>query len=108
MHETGLARQLLPQIQKIAAEKGLNRVKKIKLEIGEGLGVEEDLLVHSLKDHLLPGTVAEGAEIEIKWMPVGLLCENCGKIYTDFVEKCPVCGGTLKLSGRQLRVVDCL
>lgn len=95
MHELGIAEDLFHIVKDKAKENNLKAVTKIVVVVGEASGIEEDFLRHSLTDHLLPGTIAEKAELEITKEPLQVKCAACG-IKIDSQQssslECPNCG----------------
>ncbi len=95
MHELGLAQDFWEVIKQKAKENNLKKIEKITLRVGTASGIEEDFLRHSFVDHIFPGTIAEGAELEIIDEPVKARCKSCGKDITsaeEFALGCPFCG----------------
>ena len=64
MHEHGLARDIYPELEKLAQENNLSKVTHVILDIGMLHGVEADFLAHSF-EHAFEGTIFEGAKVEI-------------------------------------------
>jgi len=97
MHELSIAQDLFRIVEDKAKENNLKAVTKIVVVIGEASGIEEDFLRHSLTEHLMPGTAAEKAELEITIEALQARCVACG-IEIDFQQssslRCPNCGGT--------------
>lgn len=95
MHELGIAQDLFCIVEDKAKENNLKAVTKIVVVVGEASGIKEDFLRHSLTDHLLPGTIAEKAELEITTEPLQARCLACG-IEIDSQQssslECPNCG----------------
>ncbi len=95
MHELSMAQNLLRIVEDKAKENNLKVVTKIVVIVGEASGIEEDFLRHSLEDHLMPGTVADKAKLEITKEPLQARCVTCG-IEINFQEnccsQCPNCG----------------
>lgn len=79
MHELGIARNLFEIVRRKAEEAHLSKVHKIKIILGEACGVEEGLLRHSLIEHLMPGTIAQDAELEVQIQPLKAKCQGCGR-----------------------------
>ena len=109
MHELGIAQDFWTVIKQYAEQNKLKAISKITIVLGEASGIEEDFLRHSLKDHILPGTIGENAEIVV--VPVKLLarCNDCEKPVTREDMKglaCPHCGsGNIKItSGKETHV----
>jgi hydrogenase nickel incorporation protein HypA/HybF len=95
MHELGIAEDLFRIVEVKAKENNLKAVTKIVVVVGEASGIEQDFLRHSLVDHVMPGTIAEKAELEITKEPLQARCLAC-KIEIDsqqgFSLRCPNCG----------------
>jgi hydrogenase nickel incorporation protein HypA/HybF len=95
MHELGIASELFKIALKKAGGNNLKIVTKLVIKVGVASGIEKDFLRHSFTDHILPKTIAEGAELELVEEPVEIKCRNCGKkISTQDGPKpgCPRCG----------------
>ncbi len=107
MHELGAATELFEVVEKNASENGLKKVSKVSVRVGEASGIEMDFLKHSFLEHIFPGSIAEGAELEIVEEKVKVICKDCGvELNADGIElsgslmKCPECGGDrLEVSG---------
>ena len=65
MHEHGLAKEIWPQMQRIAEANSFAKVTRVDMTIGSLHGVSTDLMVHSLADHAFPGTIFAGAELNV-------------------------------------------
>jgi len=95
MHELGIAQDLFRIVEDKAKENNLKVVTKILVVVGEASGIEEDFLRHSLMEHLMPGTIAESAELEITREPLQARCVACGleiDSQRSFSLRCPNCG----------------
>ncbi len=95
MHELGIAQDFWAVINKNAEDNGLASITKITIVLGEASGIEEDFLRHSLKDHILPGTIGRDAEIVIVPVKLAAHCNACGKPVSREDMKglaCPHCG----------------
>jgi len=64
MHEHGLARDLWPQLRKIAERSGFVQVTRIDMIVGSLHGVAADFLAHSF-EHAFAGSSFAGARVEI-------------------------------------------
>jgi len=64
MHEHGLARDLWPQLQRIAQDNGLVKVRRLEMIVGMLHGVSGDFLAHSFQ-HAFEGSDFEGAQVQI-------------------------------------------
>ena len=111
MHEATLAENILNIAIDAARQNHAEKIFKIGLTLGELAGVEVEALTLSF-DVLKKDTLADGAELVIKRVPIKATCNRCGKTFR--LERynffCPECDGVLILqSGRELLVdfVDC-
>lgn len=106
LHEMAVAEGILDIALRGAAENKAGRVAEVGLRLGSLSGVETESL-RFCWESLVKGTVAEGAVLSIKRVPVAGECLSCGERAEvkglSFI--CPRCGGTLRLTaGRELQV----
>lgn len=95
MHELAIAQDFWKTILDHAHQNNLTTITKITIMLGEASGIERGFLEHSLKDHIMPGTIAADAELEIVNQPLAAVCGACGAaITTDALTQlaCPQCG----------------
>ena len=90
MHELAICQALIDQVESIANEHHAREVIEIFIEIGPLAGVEPPLLEQAF-DIASAGTVASGAKLVIRSMPVRVSCRQCGAI-TDALPSRLVCG----------------
>jgi len=92
MHECALMSYLLESVESAAREHGANRVLAVNVVMGERAGVDDSLLFYF--DLLTPGTVAEGARLNVRRTRMRFQCAECSREYSpsgaDFV--CQDCG----------------
>ncbi len=93
MHELSIAAYLLEAVEEQAQQHELNHILVINLVVGERAGIVDDSLRFSF-DLLASGTVAEGAQINIRRTPMRFHCAGCDSSYTpdDGSFHCPHCG----------------
>ncbi len=95
MHEFSVMSYLLETVQEQAREHEARKVLAINLVIGERAGIVDDSLSFYF-DMLTPGTVAEGARLNVRRLPMRFYCDQCGAGYSpvgaDF--DCPTCRTT--------------
>jgi len=93
MHEIGLAEEIFKTIQELAKQNNLKKITKVRIKLGEQAGVMENLLYHSLVDHLFPGTFAESSKVEIIKEKVRFRCPQCNQEYENLqIARCSSCG----------------
>ena len=114
MHEVSLAGGILRLVEQSQQREGFRRVSRLKLEAGALSGVEVSALRFALAS-LAPGTLLEGATIEIDEPPAAAWCMACAQAVTirSRLDDCPLCGsaqvqatGGQELKLRELIVHD--
>lgn len=107
MHEMAIAQGVLDIVLKTAAENKATQVTGIKLLIGQMTQVEPECLKFGFAA-LSMGSIAEGAHVEIRIVPLVGLCNSCKQEFS--IEKycflCPICNSAsvTLISGRELAV----
>jgi len=109
VHELSIAQSLLEIIVDESSRHGLERINKVRLQIGEFAAVVPESLTFCF-ELVSRDTVAAGALIEIETVGVTARCDRCDFSFDvkDQVFLCPRCGGPALelLSGRELTVVS--
>lgn len=114
MHEMSLAAGVLRVVEDAAARERFSRVKRVTLEAGALAGVEVGALRFAL-EAIAPGTVLDGAAIEIDERPGRAWCLRCATSVeiASRADPCPRCGtwqltptGGTELKVRELIVHD--
>lgn len=93
MHELSVCQALMDQVESIAHEHHARQVMEIFVEIGPLSGVEPQLLEQAF-DIASAGSIAAGAKLVIRSMPVRVSCRQCGAITNALPSRlvCGVCG----------------
>jgi hydrogenase nickel incorporation protein HypA/HybF len=93
MHELSVCQALIDQVESIAREHRALQVNEIFVEIGPLSGIESPLLEQAF-DIASAGTVADGAKLMIRTLPIRVSCRECGAITTALPSRlvCGVCG----------------
>ena len=104
-HEIGISQDILKKALELAGQKGLARITKLKVVIGEFYLPNEGQILHSF-GHVSKGTLAEGAKLELKVSPIRGKCSSCGAELKDAALKCGNCGKSEIeiVSGKELLV----
>lgn len=104
MHELSISEHLLQTTLERAEAAQAHSVRTITVRIGRLSAIVEDSLRFYL-ELLTPQTIAEGAVLQVEWVPGRLRCRACGQEYEpdDALWLCPQCGrtGGEILSGRE-------
>jgi hydrogenase nickel incorporation protein HypA/HybF len=92
MHEMGITQSLLDMSVGKAREAGASAVKRINLVIGDMSSVLDDS-VQFYFDFISQGTIAEGAKLIFKRIPIKARCRQCGAEFSPGADswKCPQC-----------------
>lgn len=108
MHELAIAQSLYDVVAVRAAECGADRVKAVRLRIGEASGVVPDALSFCFELLADADPVVRGARLLIDAVPHRAWCEGCADAFAveGFVARCPACGAWSErvLSGTELQV----
>jgi len=109
MHELSVCQALITQVEAIARERQAHRVTSILLEMGPFSGVEPSLLEQAFPI-ASAGTIAAGAALVIKSLPVRVHCDQCGHT-TDALPYRLLCGHcgdwkTQLVSGDELQLTS--
>jgi len=76
MHEISLVTALVEQVEVLAKQQGFNKVKSIKLAVGDISGVNSEALLFCFPE-VVKGSVLESAEIAIDSIPSVIHCSDC-------------------------------
>jgi len=109
MDEHELVSQILAAVDETAYRNSASRVVGIHLAVGGRRAFDLDSLSDDF-NRATRGTVAEGAKLFVKVLPVRHHCRNCGFEFDASSQECPCpeCGHphTEMVSGEELRLVD--
>lgn len=97
MHELGIAQDFWGVIKETAQKSNLKKITKITFVVGEASGIEIDFLEHSMKDHILPQTIANDAKLEFVKVKLVAKCNDCKfEITKDNIINlcCPQCASS--------------
>ena len=107
MHELSITSDLLNIALAKAGEAGAKKVKCVRIKVGEFTSVEPECIKHYFSN-LTVGTIAEGADLSVKRVPLTARCTDCALPFApeSFSFKCPACGSSQVniISGRELHV----
>ena len=109
MDEHELASQVLAIVDEAAYRNAATRVSTIHLAIG-GRRVLDLNRLQAVFAVAARGTVAEGAHLSVKLLPVRHRCQNCGNSFDASGTECacPDCGNprTEMMGGEELHLLD--
>ena len=95
MHEATLAARLLAAVVERATTAGASRVRAVHGWIAETEALSADSLAFHFAAHAR-GTVAEGADVDLRLLHVEARCRACRRTYAPehHLTLCPACGST--------------
>lgn len=94
MHELSIISKATASVERVAKENKLSKVTEITLEIGKIRAAVPELLEAAF-DQLSPGTIFEGAKLNIIEVDVDLECKVCNRHIESedsLLYGCPECG----------------
>jgi hydrogenase nickel incorporation protein HypA/HybF len=98
VHEYSIVQALVGEVAAQARRHGATAVGRIRVALGELSGVNAELLATAY-DTFRPGTVCNGAEMDIRSVPASWLCPVCGRpIEAGAALRCPECSRPARLA----------
>ncbi len=107
VHELAITQSILEISLQAAQAQNARRIRAIRLTIGPFSGIVPEC-VQMYLDVLAKGTIAEGAKIKARTLPLRVRCRTCGQ--ESEIDRrhiaCPACGSVEleRLSGREFLV----
>ena len=108
MHEFGIAAEIVAAAVSEGQKHGAARITTVTVRVGVLRGIVPDSL-RIYFEHIVKGTPAEGADLEIEEEPVLVACRECGETpAAGLTVSCPACGrdGVIVKGGDTLRIVS--
>jgi hydrogenase nickel incorporation protein HypA/HybF len=109
MHEMSIAQSLVEIIRHTVEEDDLERVRELRMKLGECSGVVPDSLEFCFQA-LVANTSLSHCALHIERIPFQIRCNSCSKVSRNEggFGLCPLCGSadTKILSGNELQVVE--
>lgn len=108
MHEQGMIRSLLREVEQLRVAEGAARVTRVEVEVGPLTGAEP-LLLQSAFRQLQPHTHAADADFLIQETPLTGRCQACDASFeiVDYRFRCPACDGGIRVeSGDQFTLLS--
>lgn len=113
MHEFPVIKSILDICLRHTANQNVRKIVFIHLEVGE-LSDLEDQWMQKYFDYISKGSVAQGARLNIKRIPVVMQCETCERTFSVDIKASPeICctfcqakeNFTL-ISGREYKIIN--
>lgn len=93
MHELGIVFHMVDLLEDIGRERGLTRIAKVVVELGEVSGVVTDLFSEAWLWAADKHDLLRGASLEIHQIEAATVCNACGHTYptVQYGRTCPQC-----------------
>ena len=109
MDEREIANHVLAVVDQAAYKNCANKILGVHLEVGGRRVFDAERLQHVFSE-VTRGTVAEGAQLFVRVLPVRHHCQNCGHNFEAgrAESPCPECNNphTELVGGEELRLLD--
>lgn len=110
MHEMSITQSVLDIVLEQARQNGAEKVTGVRLRFGELTAVVPDCVAFYF-EQMTPGTLAEGAKLDVEMVPLVRRCGQCGEEFEapdELDMTCPKCGNmfTETISGREMEVAS--
>lgn len=110
MHELGVVFHCIKEVNGIAAENNVQRIKSVTVELGEVSAVIPYLFEDCWNWAVKKETVLKDASIKLETIKGVTHCEGCGKNYptVEYGKQCPRCGSddTYLLTGNEIIIKE--
>lgn len=106
MHELSLMQSIIEIVEREMEVHEVKRVERIRLKVGEMMGVEETSMQLAF-EVLAEDTLMAGATLELVYIPGEAYCSHCDYRYPvkRYRVTCPQCGGGGQIiAGKELYV----
>ena len=108
MHELGLVNYVVREVDKVAKENGVEKVKSVTLEFGEVSGIVTSYLYDYWNWYTKKYPIFEGSELYCEEIPAVTWCDDCKITYSTvaYGKTCPRCGSghTWLIRGNEMRI----
>ena len=108
MHELGLVNYVVKEVDKIAKENGISKVKSVTLEFGEVSGIVTAYLYDYWNWYSKKFPIFEGSSLYCEEIPAVTWCDDCKITYNTITygKTCPRCGSgnTWLIRGNEMRI----
>ena len=108
MHELGLVNYVVKEVDKVAAENGIDKIKSVTLEFGEVSGIVTSYLYDYWDWYTKKFPIFEGSKLYCEEIRAITWCDDCKTTYDTIThgKTCPRCGSgnTWLIQGNEMRI----
>lgn len=110
MHELGIVMQVIDQVEKAAEENNVDKVLKLRMEVGEVSSVVPELFTDCFQWAKKKTVHMQEAELEMIILEAISYCRDCKQTYktTAYARQCPHCksDSTYLVTGNEINIKD--
>ena len=110
MHELGIVKNVVEQVEKVAKENGVKKVLKLNMEIGEVSSIVPELFTDAFEWLKKRTDTMQETELNLVILQGISYCRSCRKTYetTKYAKECPYCKGndTYLVTGNEINIKD--
>ena len=110
MHELSIVMEVVKQVDKLAKENHVEKVKSVTVEVGEVSGVVKNYFVDAFNWAKNRNELLKECELNYITIEAISYCEDCKKTYptTKYAKECPYCHSerTYLVSGRDFMIKE--
>ncbi len=110
MHELGIVKHVIAQVEDAARENGVKKVLKLTLEIGEVSSIVPKYFTDCFEWAKKKTEFMQETELELIIIEGKSYCRNCKKTYktTAYAKECPYCKSTdtYLVTGNEMSIKD--
>ncbi len=110
MHELGIVMQVIDQVEQAAKENEVDKVLKLRMEVGEVSSVVPELFTDCFQWAKKKTVHLQETELELVILEAISYCQDCKQTYktTAYARQCPHCGSgnTYLVTGNEINIKD--
>lgn len=110
MHELGIVMQVIDQVEQAAKENEVDKVLKLRMEVGEVSSVLPELFTDCFQWAKKKTVHLQETELELVILEAISYCQDCKQTYktTAYARQCPHCGSgnTYLVTGNEINIKD--
>lgn len=110
MHELSIVMEVVKQVEKLAQEHHVNKVKSVTVEVGEVSGVVKNYFLDAFDWMCKRNELMKECELNYITIQAISYCQECKKTYptTKFAKECPYCHSnhTYLVSGKDFMIKE--
>ena len=96
MHELSIVMEVVRQVEKLAKEHNVDKVKSVTVEVGEVSGVVKEYFLDAFNWMCKKTPLMQECELNYITIQAISYCQDCKKTYptTEYAKECPYCHST--------------